>query len=111
MKLWHDDIRRPPDETWTWARTNDEAKLLLLNHEVEEASLDHDLGLHGHDPDVLDADLYAAPQTEDGYELVAWMIENGKVPPRIRIHSWNPPGAKRMAQALGGLCECVVRPF
>ena len=25
MKLWVDDIRRPPDASWAWARTNAEA--------------------------------------------------------------------------------------
>lgn len=25
MKIWVDDIRTPPDETWIWLETSDEA--------------------------------------------------------------------------------------
>lgn len=121
MKLWHDDIRRPPDDSWTWARTNREAQLLLLTHAdscdpVTEASLDHDLGLHDFDPDEQDADLRVAPDAHlqpDGQQLVRWMLRNELVPPKVTIHSWNPVGAKSMAALLGegGCSEVLVEPF
>src|SRR5438309_1594271 len=44
MKLWLDDIRPTPDDTWTWAKTVPEAIDLLKTGEVTYASLDHDLG-------------------------------------------------------------------
>ncbi len=47
LNLWLDDIRDPLDygkEGWTWVKTVEEAKSLLLGGEVENASLDHDLG-------------------------------------------------------------------
>ena len=47
MKLWLDDVRPPPDETWLWARTVDEAKRSSPQTELSEQSLDHDLGSHG----------------------------------------------------------------
>ncbi len=44
MKLWLDDRLAAP-EGWTHARTVEEAKALLLGGPVEDASLDHDLGI------------------------------------------------------------------
>lgn len=101
MKLWHDDIRRPPDDTWAWARTNETAQYLLLGNNVVECSLDHDLGLHDADPDVPDADMQMGWDVEnDGYKLVKWMIENDVVPEKVTIHSWNYDGARKMYNAL-----------
>lgn len=106
MKLFHDDIRRPPDDSWLWARTNEAAANYLtvarnLGDPCTEASLDHDLGLHNYDPDVPDADMQIGWDEEnDGYELVKWMVENDLVPPIVTIHSWNPAGAWRMASYL-----------
>lgn len=81
MRLWHDDIRRPPacnicrgtgrrehnpivscpgcygkGTPWLWARTNKEAIEMILLAEkagdpVTEISMDHDLGEHEADPD------------------------------------------------------------
>lgn len=74
-KLWHDDIRRPPDETWFWARTNREAVRYLLLARCEEASLDHDLGLHEMDPDETDAPLGRGSSYEgNGVDLVKVML-------------------------------------
>lgn len=45
--------------------------------------------------------LYIAGTAEDdGYELVRWMVEEGYVPPKVTIHSWNPAGARNMQLAL-----------
>jgi hypothetical protein len=115
-KLWVDDIRRPPDDTWLWARTNEEAQLILLNNEIEEASLDHDMGCHDHDPDAEGSFMQVADNWwlfPDGYELVEWMIEHDLVPPKVNIHSWNPHGALRMAAALrrrGGV-QASIKPY
>ena len=43
MKLWVDDIRNAPDETWTVARTINAAINALKMFEFEEISLDHDI--------------------------------------------------------------------
>lgn len=111
MKIWHDDIRKPP-EGWTWARTNDEAKALLLANDVEEISLDHDLGMHKVDPDTPNAELYAGSSEDDGMKLVQWMCEHKKLPPKITIHSWNTGGAQRMAWALRDAgCNPIVEPY
>jgi hypothetical protein len=106
LKVWHDDIRRPPDNSWIWVRTNQEAMRCIslaftLEAPVHEISMDHDLGLHNHDPDVPDADMQMGWDEEnDGFELVKWMVEHDYVPEIVTIHSWNPDGAKRMADYL-----------
>jgi hypothetical protein len=80
MKLWLDDVRPVPDG-WTWAKTVEEAVSLMESADVEEASLDHDLG----------------EGFEEGHRLVLWMVENDTWPSEaLSVHSSNPPGAERM---------------
>jgi hypothetical protein len=99
MKLWHDDIRRPPDDTWVWARTNLEAIDVLVRSDVSEASLDHDLGLERENPDSDPTTwtLRGESPAGDGVDLCMAMYHLRLVPPRVTIHSWNPDGAERMA--------------
>lgn len=79
IKLWLDDVRLPPDESWTWAKTIDQAKPLLETGRVTEASLDNDLG--------EDAEGHSLPE---GRKLVLWMAEFDKWPSeRLRVHSSN----------------------
>jgi hypothetical protein len=117
MKLWHDDVR-PPPEGWVWARRNQEAQEMLLANEIVECSLDHDLGYHDvvlpDDPDELAEVLLLlrGRSDETGLQLVEWMIEKKLVPPKVTIHSWNPEGARQMAARLNDHgYDCVVQPF
>lgn len=121
MRIWHDDVRPPPDSSWVWARTNDEAKELLAKDDappITAISLDHDLGLHTAE-DVNDWDEIIelslelqASDPETGLDLVVWMIENDRVPEDITIHSWNPGGASLMAQRLVDAGhEVVLMPY
>jgi hypothetical protein len=95
MKLWLDDIRTPPDESWLWAKTADEAIRILAAGEVAEASLDHDLGV------VVDG------REATGYDVLAWIEEkvavDGFVPPLLKVHSANPPARRRMEQAIAAI--------
>lgn len=43
MKLWVDDIRNAPDESWTVARTVSSAIRALAMFDFDEVSLDHDI--------------------------------------------------------------------
>lgn len=104
MKIWHDDVRKPPADWW-WVRTNLEAVAALVYYhgEITEISLDHDLGLDHVDPDEYSLDptelwrLQGDSKQGDGRELVKWMVKSGHVPPKVTIHSWNPDGANEMA--------------
>lgn len=99
-KVWHDDVRRPPDDTWFWARTNEQAIAALEALEIDEIVLDHDLGGHNIDPDGPEAIYYKGSSESTGLMLVDWMIDNDKVPAKVVIHSWNSPGALRMLKTL-----------
>ncbi len=93
MKVWLDDVREAP-EGWIHVRTPEEAIDLLRSGEVEELSLDHDLGL-------------ATPEAErTGYDVLLWLEEQvatgiwKNAVPVISIHSANPVGWRRMEQAI-----------
>ena len=90
MKLWLDDMR-PEPAGWTRARTVEQAQEFLSTGEVEEASLDHDLGFQ------VDEEGNEIPYYRTGYDLVKWMAETGNWPKkRPTVHSSNPPGRRNM---------------
>ena len=81
MKIWVDDIRTPPDDSWVWYKTSAIAidDLILCSQgdgHIEVMSLDHDLG----------GDDTTRP-------IVLWMCENDFWPVEVVVHSANPPGA------------------
>lgn len=114
MKIWHDDIREPPEPGWTWVRTNKQAIRFLLECElrgieVTEMSLDHDLGLHESDPSEQATWMLAGHSPDgDGVDLVQAMCSLRLVPPKVTVHSWNPDGAARMVGMLQGMSTAQV---
>lgn len=83
MKLWHDDERPPPDDSWMVAKTNDEALIALETGMVTEADLD-----------------YVLRFPENGMELVTEMARLKLLPPKVNIHSASYRGAAEMAKVL-----------
>lgn len=86
VKLWFDDVRPPPDETWTWAKNNldafhEVAEMRLRNETFQALSLDHDLGDH-HDNHETNTRFFV--QTA----LITW----GNWPEKVYVHSMNPVG-------------------
>jgi hypothetical protein len=100
VKLFLDDYRDAPDDTWTVVRTVDEAKILLASGQVDEASLDHDMGLTcpEHGLNGTSAALCGSScEWPTGYDLVWWMAQTGHWPKQPPIvHSANPCGADNM---------------
>jgi hypothetical protein len=43
-KLWLDDVRPPPDLSWTWINNAPAAYNAVLQLDIDEISFDHDLG-------------------------------------------------------------------
>lgn len=89
MKLWVDDKRPAPDDSWTPAETSEEAIEMLVLSQLPmwddpliEVSLDHDLG-----------------GDDTGFKVLDWMIEHKVWPKTLTIHTSNPPARKRMLQA------------
>ena len=86
MKLFVDDVRNPPDDTWVVCRTFDEA-ISHLNNGVTEISLDHDLG---EDKTGYDIAKYI--------ERLAYENKLGRI--KWAIHSANPVGRQNIERAL-----------
>lgn len=88
IRLWLDDLREPPDTSWTWAPNSAWAIKLLKAYRCVEISFDFDLG------------------EGDTAQIVAdWMereiAENGMPLPKWSIHSANPVGRSFLALTMG----------
>ena len=106
-KLYLDDVRSPPDATWTVATTAEQARRILLAGPVECATLDHDLGpcplcnVTEETPEGLRVvEAYPCAHLVTGYDLVRWMAQAG-VWPRFKpaVHSTNSAGGAAMMRA------------
>jgi len=88
MRLWVDDERPAPDDSWRVCKTSKEAADFLLDHVIrrgqwlEEVSLDHDLG-----------------GDDTGMKVLNWMINEDVWPETLTIHTSNPPARKQMLAA------------
>ena len=87
MKIFLDDIRNPPDSSWTVVRNAFDAISLIIMGGVEFISFDHDLGLAMTGADV-------AKFIEERAYL------NHIQPPNYSIHSANPVGARNIQAAM-----------
>ena len=101
MKVWLDDRREPPPG-WVWVKTPAETITLLEACEVEELSLDHDLGLFGEDG-----------REETGYDVLLWIEEqvvlHGFRPPTLAVHSANSAALERMERAIESINARAAR--
>ena len=118
MKLWVDDIRNAPDDTWHVCRTVNAAVRCMYRFkgEIREISLDHDIshqvGMDG---------LSRPYPCEETFQAVAyyvaelWMLERNLevhgdksgigvlspgISPKVTIHSSNPIGSREMQAIL-----------
>lgn len=93
MKLFVDDIRETPDDSWHVARTINEAIRFIARNKnnLDEISLDHDSAV-----------------SEETFQAVAYYIAARYAEidgimyhtPKITIHSANPVGAKEIYNIL-----------
>jgi hypothetical protein len=92
MKIWLDDIRTPPDKSWTWIKTSQECLEVIGREqgEITEISFDHDLG-----EESLDTGYAVAKQIE------RW-VHNATLsgPLKLGVHSANPVGRKNIEAAI-----------
>jgi hypothetical protein len=86
VKLFLDDVRTPPDNTWIVLRNYSEAVQFIANKGVPDIiSFDHDLG-----------------EEESGYDFAKWLVQkhlDGDIDIlniEIRIHSANPVGRENI---------------
>ena len=92
LKLWVDDVRRPPSLEWLWVRTVNGAKSAIRTYESNMwddtiiIDLDHDAG------------NYAAFGGGDYIEILNWLEREGIVDTGyfFHIHSMNSVGVQNM---------------
>lgn len=80
MKLWIDDVRLPPDDSWIHAENSDEA-LSFMQH-----CLDNNVPL---DSVAYDHDLGGDDNTR---KIIMWQIEHNLFPSDVIILTANPVG-------------------
>lgn len=104
MKLWVDDIRNAPDETWTVARTVTSAIRALSMFEFDEISLDHDISHQ-----LTMGSLGRPYPCDETFMAVAyyialkygWEVKPGSpILPMIYIHSSNVVAGEEMKRML-----------
>jgi hypothetical protein len=87
-KLWVDDLRLPPNNTWDVAKTYQEAIDKLSSKLYYAVSLDHDLG------------DFSGERERTGYDILMWIVQrkmDGQpVPHSYNVHSANPVAQQRM---------------
>lgn len=88
-KLFVDDLRMPPDDSWDIARTFHDAIHFLDTRTYSVVSLDHDI-----------ASFYGTKEMT-GRDILNWLIERKLVlmlwtPPEVRVHSANIVGCATM---------------
>ncbi len=98
MKLFIDDLRDAPDDTWTVARNASDAKEFLCGGQVTSVSFDNDLGL----------------ESEEGWEIANWLevrIRAREVPmiQHFNVHSANPPAARRIWNTLNAIAGWQIQ--
>ena len=88
MKVYLDDERQTP-EGWVRVYWPEDAIVLLEKGDVEEISLDHDLGDDEHGT---------------GYDVLLWIEEavftRGFKPPKIYVHSANVSAREKMERGI-----------
>jgi hypothetical protein len=93
MRVFLDDVRSAP-EGWIRVHWPSEAIAMLETGMVEELSLDHDLG---------------DDKQGTGYDVILWIEEavalRSFMPPKIIVHSANPPAAEKMLAAIRSIEE------
>lgn len=122
MKLYVDDIRDAPDESWTLVRTITEAIrcIAFFKNDITEISLDHDIfaevrinGVCRPFPtaETLQPVAYFIGEAY-GTQLAEEETERNFPQPKITIHSSNPVGAESMEYALGRYgIGCEIKPM
>ncbi len=99
MRVYLDD-ERPTPVGWTRVYWPGEAIALLETGQVEELSLDHDLG---------------DDARGTGYDVIVWIEEvvalRGFKPPKISVHSANPSARDKMLAGISAVDRLAQGAF
>lgn len=106
-RLWLDDQRTAPDDTWHRVWTAPRAIECLAKRAYVEASFDHDLGACKQclaDHDELDIPLECV-HNGNGYQVLCWLEEQIATDPTfpiptLHVHTGNAGARHKMEQAV-----------
>lgn len=94
MKIWLDDIRQPPDESWVWIQNAESFRVWVQcdPNGITHISFDHDLG-DTNDPEIT------------GYTCLCWIEkiwwnDVNYTLPVLTVHSANPVGRLKMQKLI-----------
>lgn len=90
MKIFLDDIREVPDNSWLLIRDFLTCREYILKYKIDEISLDHDLG---NENEFTGYDIAKIIE-----ELV--FTNSDYIPPKIYVHSANPVGRKNIEMCI-----------
>lgn len=101
MKIWLDDVRQPPDETWTWVKNAHEFGTTFQYHApwITEISFDHDIAsydLHGNE--ITGYHCFCIVE-KFAFNNAWWNI------PVMKVHSSNPAGRRKILQGIEGMAR------
>lgn len=104
MKVFLDDIRDPPTEDWTIARSAGKAMGLIAHHwkEITHISLDHDLG------DSENGSGYDVISYIEKALILGWLKDNPETIPEITSHSMNPIGRSNIERVIRRIRERLM---
>src|SRR3954465_14214809 len=89
-KLFLDDMRNAPDDTWSVVRSYDEFTQFILTNGVPDfIAFDHDLG-----------GVLINEEEKTGFDCARWCVEYGYLPKIAIVHSHNHAGAQRIMNLL-----------
>lgn len=91
MKLWIDDMRDAPDDSWTVVRKVQAAIRFLATQKIEEISIDHDIENRPSDETFQPVAYFIAER---------WCVASERHAPKVTIHSDNPVGAREIQAIL-----------
>lgn len=115
-KLFLDDIRQPPDNTWAVVKNYAEFVSWIETYGCPTIlSMDHDLAFE-HYPIENPDDMMAArvpyeKYTEKtGYDCAKWLIDHDLLPDTVIVHSYNPVGAENIMMLFRGRTNLIRKP-
>lgn len=103
MKLFVDDIRNPPDDSWTLARTVTEAIRAIARYDFEVISLDHDIS----HPVSIGNGLQRPFPCGETFAAVAYYLSAKygncmEDAPKVILHTSNQVAGDEMSMILAG---------
>lgn len=105
MKLWIDDLRDAPDDTWVVARKVEQAIRLIATQRFDTISLDHDIENRPDDETFKPVAYFIGVEYNWNTAFADDLA--------VIIHSINPVGAKEIAAILNdyGVFDVTIAPY